>query len=361
MGIPVGGRSMKEVRDQTERISRCRLTFEIRQGNRVGMANQNIVESAIFLEAADPAQGTLFAQHARLSEAFFPPSKTPGADRRGGHTGNCQQFHGLRHLRVVGLPPPRPGKAHTDFLARTQAAIRRFVRTAGQFQDDLFVESPGSQWLFTATRRSRTVLEDWFCIPQDRQWRRGRSVRAPSKSHMCPVPKVRYAAPNKEGWLRATRAGPAIERYLSRLPPRGGTEPTLIVVHGGLPEELQDATAGRLRFVSAPGEPFDEFKDRVLDAAAEAGESFVVIGGLPRPQDGTRLLARLAQHLVDFARMQFLGLDRLPGVLLQHHRLAPPRSLATPCKARAPAPRTQRFPAGWCRRPFGVYRATARW
>ena len=71
MGIPVGGRSMKEVRDQTERISRCRLTFEIRQGNRVGMANQNIMESAIFLEAADPAQGTLFAQHARLSEAFF--------------------------------------------------------------------------------------------------------------------------------------------------------------------------------------------------------------------------------------------------------------------------------------------------
>ena len=39
MGIPVGGRSVKEVRDQTERISRCRLTFEVRHGNRVGMAN----------------------------------------------------------------------------------------------------------------------------------------------------------------------------------------------------------------------------------------------------------------------------------------------------------------------------------
>jgi hypothetical protein len=71
MGIPVGGRSFKEVKDQTERISRCRLTFEIRQGNRVGMTNQNIMESAIFFESPDPAQGTLFAQHARLSEAFF--------------------------------------------------------------------------------------------------------------------------------------------------------------------------------------------------------------------------------------------------------------------------------------------------
>jgi hypothetical protein len=66
MGIPVGGRSVREVRDQTERISRCRLTFEIRHGNRVGMANQNI-----FFAAEDPAQGVLFAQHARLSEAFF--------------------------------------------------------------------------------------------------------------------------------------------------------------------------------------------------------------------------------------------------------------------------------------------------
>lgn len=71
MGVPVGGRSFKEVKDQTERISRCRLTFEIRHGNRVGMTNQNIMESAIFFESPDPAQGTLFAQHARLSEAFF--------------------------------------------------------------------------------------------------------------------------------------------------------------------------------------------------------------------------------------------------------------------------------------------------
>jgi hypothetical protein len=71
MGIPIGGRSFKEVKDQTERISRCRLTFEIRQGNRVGMANQNIMDSAVFFESPDPAQGTLFAQHARLSEAFF--------------------------------------------------------------------------------------------------------------------------------------------------------------------------------------------------------------------------------------------------------------------------------------------------
>jgi hypothetical protein len=72
----------------------------------------------------------------------------------------------------------------------------------------------------------------------------------------------------------------AIERHLCRLPPRGGTQPTLTVIRGGLPDVLH-ATTGDLRFVCAPDEPFDEFKDRVLDAAAEAGEPFVVIGGLP--------------------------------------------------------------------------------
>jgi len=72
MGIPVGGKNLSIVRDQTERISRCRLTFEVRQGNRIGLANQNIMDSTIFLEPGnDELQRTLFAQTARLSEAFF--------------------------------------------------------------------------------------------------------------------------------------------------------------------------------------------------------------------------------------------------------------------------------------------------
>ena len=72
MKIPVGGKNLAIVREQTERISRCRLTFEVRQGNRIGLANQNIMDSAIFLDPdEDKVQGTLFAQTARLSEAFF--------------------------------------------------------------------------------------------------------------------------------------------------------------------------------------------------------------------------------------------------------------------------------------------------
>ena len=33
MGIPVGGKSLKDVRDQCERISRCRLSLAIRHGS----------------------------------------------------------------------------------------------------------------------------------------------------------------------------------------------------------------------------------------------------------------------------------------------------------------------------------------
>lgn len=71
MGIPQGGKSIADVREQAERISRCRLSFQVQQGGRTGLVNQNIVDSALFLDADDPAQGSLFLEHAKLSESFF--------------------------------------------------------------------------------------------------------------------------------------------------------------------------------------------------------------------------------------------------------------------------------------------------
>jgi hypothetical protein len=71
MGIPQGGKSISDVREQAERISRCRLSFQIQHGGRTGLVNQSIVDSALFLDADDPAQGSLFLEHAKLSESFF--------------------------------------------------------------------------------------------------------------------------------------------------------------------------------------------------------------------------------------------------------------------------------------------------
>ena len=68
--IPIGGKSMKDVRDQAERISRCRLTFQISTAGRSGLVNQNILDSAMFV-ADDSTQGNLFIETAKLSEGFF--------------------------------------------------------------------------------------------------------------------------------------------------------------------------------------------------------------------------------------------------------------------------------------------------
>jgi hypothetical protein len=70
LGIPIGGKSMKDVRDQAERISRCRMTFQIKQGNRTGLVNQNILDTSMFVEE-EQDQGSLFIETATLSELFF--------------------------------------------------------------------------------------------------------------------------------------------------------------------------------------------------------------------------------------------------------------------------------------------------
>jgi len=75
MGIPKGGKSLEGVREQADRISRCRLSFHI---GRAGFVNQNIVDTAIFLATEDDeqkSQQSLFVETARLSEGFFEQLK----------------------------------------------------------------------------------------------------------------------------------------------------------------------------------------------------------------------------------------------------------------------------------------------
>lgn len=60
LGIPWGGESIASVRDQAERISRCRLTFQVTKGRTTGLMNQNIVDTALFLDNPVDGQGSLF-------------------------------------------------------------------------------------------------------------------------------------------------------------------------------------------------------------------------------------------------------------------------------------------------------------
>lgn len=69
--ISVGGKTGRLVREQAERISRCRLTFHAARRGATILVNQNIVDVAMFVEGDDTGQGTLFVETARLSETFF--------------------------------------------------------------------------------------------------------------------------------------------------------------------------------------------------------------------------------------------------------------------------------------------------
>lgn len=67
LGVPIGGKSLKEVREQSLRISRCRMTFQIVSAGKVGFVNQNIVDTAIF---SDALEGDLL-DTVKLSETFY--------------------------------------------------------------------------------------------------------------------------------------------------------------------------------------------------------------------------------------------------------------------------------------------------
>jgi Plasmid encoded RepA protein len=72
MGIPVGGPTARVVRDQAERLSRCRLSFQVSSGGKTGLLNQNLVDGALFLDEEIPGKGMSFSlDRVRLSESFW--------------------------------------------------------------------------------------------------------------------------------------------------------------------------------------------------------------------------------------------------------------------------------------------------
>ena len=66
-GVPIGRKGGRDVRERALRISRCRMTFQITRGDKVGFINQNIVDSGLFSsEGGGPLLETV-----HLSERFF--------------------------------------------------------------------------------------------------------------------------------------------------------------------------------------------------------------------------------------------------------------------------------------------------
>lgn len=74
MGISPGGKSIADVREQAERITRCRLTFEVQQAGRSALVQQLIVDNALFTDSEDNG-GSLFLEKTKLSETFYEQLK----------------------------------------------------------------------------------------------------------------------------------------------------------------------------------------------------------------------------------------------------------------------------------------------
>jgi len=72
LGVPIGGRSSDQVREQAERIAACKLSFHVRAGAIAGMMQQTIVDSAFFMGDENEGQEVnAFSEKAYLSEGFF--------------------------------------------------------------------------------------------------------------------------------------------------------------------------------------------------------------------------------------------------------------------------------------------------
>ena len=113
LGIPIGGKSVEAVREQAERISRCKLTLQVRSATTTGLVNQTIVDTAIFLDL-DEQQGSLFAERARLCEGFFeqltrhPVPLEEAAVKVVSNNSMALDIYAWLAYRLHSLPGPRP-------------------------------------------------------------------------------------------------------------------------------------------------------------------------------------------------------------------------------------------------------------
>lgn len=71
MGLAIGGKTYKEVREQAARISACNLTFAWDDGASIGFEKDTIVKGGISFSVEDSHQGSLWEERVLLSETFF--------------------------------------------------------------------------------------------------------------------------------------------------------------------------------------------------------------------------------------------------------------------------------------------------
>jgi hypothetical protein len=141
MGIAPGGKSISDVREQAERITRCRLTFEVQQAGRSALVQQLIVDKALFEESEDSG-GSQFLERTKLSETFFEqlrrhpvPIEEAAIRHINRHSMALDLYCWLAYrLHVLAAPTPISWRAlHSQF----GTGIQRLDHFRATFQEQL--------------------------------------------------------------------------------------------------------------------------------------------------------------------------------------------------------------------------------
>jgi Plasmid encoded RepA protein len=130
MEIPIGGKSVSLIRDQADRISRCRLTFHAVAGKK-GIMNQSIVETAMF---EDDGGTWEFVEAVKLSDGFYQHLKkhpVPIEDAALKALANNSQALDIYcwlayRLHVLTKPTPLSWRATKEQFGQSVAVMKNF-------------------------------------------------------------------------------------------------------------------------------------------------------------------------------------------------------------------------------------------
>ncbi len=135
MGVGAGGKTRSIFRDQSRRLSACRLTFFYRRAHDTVISNGSFVRNAVFVNAGGPHdQSSLWSDTVELDEAFYksltdhPLPLREAAIRQ--LSGRSMALDGARCLCVSQLPPSRPGKGCPCAVAGPVPAVWRRLQLA---------------------------------------------------------------------------------------------------------------------------------------------------------------------------------------------------------------------------------------
>ena len=132
MGITVGGKTYRLVREQSRRISRCRLTFFRRIANAELVTNGAFVRDAIlpldpeFGNSASIVAGASATRRRLLSIV----NRAPSSSARSCHSPDFKPLHGDRSLCLARVQAPYFISSRRSWLACTTAAIWRGLQRA---------------------------------------------------------------------------------------------------------------------------------------------------------------------------------------------------------------------------------------